>query len=83
VVVGPHTWNFRGEVDLLEAAGGIRVVEGPAGLEDALARWLADPAAAGEVGRRGRQAILDSKGATARTLALLAPALERLRSSRR
>lgn len=80
VLVGPHTWNFRGEVDLLAAAGGIAVVDGPASLAPALLRWIKDPAAAQAVGAKGRAAILASKGATARTLQVLSPLLARLRS---
>lgn len=73
ILVGPHTWNFRGEVDLLAAAGALEVVDGPAALADALARCLADPSAAAARGERGRAAILESKGATERTLAVIEP----------
>ncbi len=78
VAVGPHTYNFRGEVDLLVAAGGISVAADAAELEGVIRRWLDDPAEAARVGARGREAILASKGATARTLAVLGPLLTRL-----
>ncbi len=78
VIVGPHTFNFRGEVDLLVSARGIAVVAGEPELEATLAHWLARPAEAAEIGERGRAAILASKGATARTVEVLRPLLERL-----
>jgi len=78
VLVGPQTYNFRGEVDLLVAAGGIGVVDDEEELHVLLAAWLADPAAAREVGERGRTAILASKGATAKTIEVLRPLLARL-----
>jgi 3-deoxy-D-manno-octulosonic-acid transferase len=78
VVVGPHTFNFRGEVDLLLAADGIVMVADGAGLHATLRRWLGAPEEAAAVGRRGREAILASKGATARTVEVLAPLLDRL-----
>jgi len=78
VLVGPQTFNFRGEVDLLVAARGIGVVADERELHALLARWLADPSEAKDVGERGRAAILSSKGATARTIDILAPVLRRL-----
>jgi 3-deoxy-D-manno-octulosonic-acid transferase len=78
VVVGPCTWNFRGELDLLLAAGGVATASDPDGVLDVLRGWLHDPAAAAAVGERGRRAILDSKGATERTIAVLAPLLDAL-----
>ena len=51
VLVGPHTFNFRGEVDLLVATGGIGVVDGRGAARDA-ARRVARRSGAGP--RRGR-----------------------------
>jgi len=82
VVVGPHTFNFRGEVDLLAAAGGLARVEDEERLHDALLAWLRDPARAAAVGARGRAAILESKGATDRTFEVLRPLLAPLRRRR-
>jgi 3-deoxy-D-manno-octulosonic-acid transferase len=78
VVVGPHTFNFRGEVDLLLAADGIAEVADEEGLFATCVRWRKDPAEARAVGVRGRAAILASKGATTRTLEVLRPWLARL-----
>ncbi len=78
VVVGPSVTNFRGEVDLLVAAGGLVVAPDEAGVEATLRAWLKDPEAAAEVGRCAQEAILGGKGATARTLDWLRPYLDAL-----
>jgi 3-deoxy-D-manno-octulosonic-acid transferase len=75
VVVGPHTSNFRGEVDLLLASGGLAEVRDADGLHEVVARWLRSPVEAAAVGARGREAILSSKGATRRTVEVLRPLL--------
>jgi 3-deoxy-D-manno-octulosonic-acid transferase len=82
VAVGPHTFNFRGEVDLLLAAGGIAEVADADHLASTLSTWVRAPAEAAELGARGRAAILASKGATARTVERLAPHLARLGAPR-
>jgi len=71
ILTGPHTWNFRGEVDLLAAAGALEIVADVGAMVAGVLRALADPAAARTRGERGRAAILESKGATERTLAAL------------
>ncbi len=78
VLVGPHTFNFRGEVDLLVAARGLAQVEDEEALHAALLRFLRAPAEASAMGERGRAAILASKGATARTIEVLRPLLATL-----
>jgi 3-deoxy-D-manno-octulosonic-acid transferase len=75
VVVGPHFANFRGEVELLEAAGGLVCASGEAEVESTLERWLRSADEAEGVGRRAQEAIDRSKGATERTLAYLRPVL--------
>jgi 3-deoxy-D-manno-octulosonic-acid transferase len=75
VLFGPHVWNFREAADaLLAAGGGVQVDDGPA-LTRAVEWLLADPAAAADLGRRARQIVLDRRGATDRTLTLVAPLL--------
>jgi 3-deoxy-D-manno-octulosonic-acid transferase len=78
VVVGPHTSNFRGEVDLLLGAGGLVQADDEDALRATLVGWLRDPGSAAEVGRRGREAILSGKGATERTVEAVRPWLARL-----
>ncbi len=75
MVIGPYTYNFRGEVDLLAAAGGIETVADVEAMAAGVRRVLADPEGARARGAHGRAAILESKGATGRTVAVLrAPA---------
>ncbi len=76
VVVGPHVHNFRGEVEMLRAADGLVLAPDAEGVEAALLGWLADPASARALGERGRRALEANKGATERTLAVLAPLVD-------
>ena len=78
VVVGPSIHNFRGEVEMLLAADGIRVVPDEAGVEATLRAWFADTASAAALGERARAAIERSKGATDRTLEVLRPLLRQV-----
>ena len=78
VVIGPRFHNFRGEVEMLLAADGIRVESDAEGVEQVLRTWLADPATAEALGQRARDAIERSKGATDRTLEVLRPLLAKV-----
>lgn len=78
VVIGPHFQNFRGEVDMLARAGGISLCADEAEVQACLLDWIADLDKARDVGRAARQEILDSKGATDKTVEILAPLLERM-----
>ena len=78
VLVGPHIFNFRGEVDLLVSAAGIAVVADEQEMLLTLTRWLERPHEARAIGEAGRAAILASKGATARTIEVLRPLLSRV-----
>lgn len=76
VVVGPHTWNFREAVEaLLEQSAAVEVPDARA-LAATIEGWLASPEAAAELGRRAREVVLDRRGATERTVALLAPLID-------
>jgi 3-deoxy-D-manno-octulosonic-acid transferase len=77
VLVGPHTGNFRPEMQLLTARRAVLVVHGEAELRDAMARLLADEAEAARLGGRARRAILESRGATEKTLARLEEVIAR------
>ncbi|MDP3939530.1 MAG: glycosyltransferase N-terminal domain-containing protein, partial [Deltaproteobacteria bacterium] len=57
VLFGPHTQNFRLEAECLLNAGAARRVGDAAGLGEALAELLADPARSEAMGRAGRDAI--------------------------
>lgn len=79
---GPHSFNFKEPVErLLEARGAAQVTDA-AELLPAVRRLLADRAEARALGARGREAILSARGATARTVEILAPFLRRERARR-
>ncbi len=67
VLFGPHTANFRADVELLLGAGAAIQVEGVAALEVALHDLLADPGQRQELGRRAIDLIRRNQGATERT----------------
>ena len=78
VVVGPHTGNFQPEMELLARREGVAIVRGREGLLGEVERLLNDPGAAGTLGKNARDAVLESRGATDRTLARLEGALDEL-----
>jgi 3-deoxy-D-manno-octulosonic-acid transferase len=81
VVVGPHITNFRDEVGMLLEARGILLERDADAVETVIRRWLEHPEEAAGFGQRARQVILDSKGATGRTLEAIRPHLARLRTA--
>lgn len=70
-VVGPHVHNFREEVALLEEAGGLARAPDAAGVLRCFESWLADPAAAAEVGRAAAAALASRRGAAQSTFSAL------------
>lgn len=70
VLIGPEHADFAAGVGLLEAAGGIRVVD-RAGLAKAVSDLLADPAARRSMGEKARACVLAQQGASARHADLL------------
>lgn len=70
VVMGPHYENFRGVVEAMRAAGGIRIAA-PEELGGVLAGLLGDPDEARRVGEAGRTVFTREAGATARALNVL------------
>jgi 3-deoxy-D-manno-octulosonic-acid transferase len=72
VVIGPHTFNFAEATRLAVDAGAAIQVAGAAELGSVLAALLDDPARRARMGEAGRKLMLQHRGATARTLALLA-----------
>jgi 3-deoxy-D-manno-octulosonic-acid transferase len=73
VLFGPHMDNFRAEADLLLRAGGAERVSDAAELAREARALIADRDRAARMGEAGRRALAESRGATERTLALLAP----------
>ncbi len=72
VVHGPHVENFTQEARLLEKAGGSRIVRDPSHLAEVLEQLLKDPVQRELMGQAGREAVEAQKGATTRTLRVLA-----------
>jgi 3-deoxy-D-manno-octulosonic-acid transferase len=79
VITGAHTHNFHAIVDLLNDANAIvqlPPVEGPeavAKLTEALQHLLADAAWRAELANRAKQLVTANRGATERTMKLIAP----------
>jgi 3-deoxy-D-manno-octulosonic-acid transferase len=75
VLIGPHTFNFTAvSEDAVAAGAAIRVQDATAMLQQAAA-LLADDDSRRAMGMRAREYALQHRGATARTLWLLAPLL--------
>ena len=71
VIFGPHTDNFRRDVELLLAADAVVQVPGRSEFVDALRALLEDEARRAAYGARARRVIEQNQGATARTLDLV------------
>jgi 3-deoxy-D-manno-octulosonic-acid transferase len=71
VIFGPHTTNFRRDVELLVAADAVIQVADVPSFEQELERLLCDAEHRQTLGRRARQVISDNQGATKRTLDLV------------
>ncbi len=71
VIFGPHTMNFRRDVELLLAAKAVVQVQDRAQFTEQLGALLRDEAMRGELGQRASRVITDNQGATARTLDLV------------
>lgn len=74
-VFGPHTTNFRRDVELLLAAGAVIQVPDRETLAATFAELLRSPERRAELGRNAERVITENQGATARTLELVADLL--------
>lgn len=70
-IFGPHTDNFRRDVQLLLEAGAVVQVADRAAFARELASLLVDADRRSELGARARQVIAQNQGATARTFELV------------
>jgi len=68
IVVGPYTENFAETVKLLVARQAIEIVAGEAQLTQVIGRLLQDTDRAWSMGRSAQQVIIDSRGATGRSI---------------
>ncbi|HCO26020.1 MAG TPA: 3-deoxy-D-manno-octulosonic acid transferase, partial [Gimesia maris] len=68
-------WNFKDVVDALLQHEAVTIVQNQAAFQGTLIDWLEDPPLAETQGERAQRFVLDQRGATLRTLALIAPLL--------
>jgi 3-deoxy-D-manno-octulosonic-acid transferase len=71
VLVGPHTGNFKPEMNLLSRSDAVVVVRDSTELAREVDRVLRNPDEARRLGNAAQQVILQSQGATGRTLEML------------
>ncbi|MGF1581870.1 MAG: 3-deoxy-D-manno-octulosonic acid transferase [Gemmataceae bacterium] len=71
VIVGPHVWNFRRNVEMLLTAGGLIQVTNQEALFREMHSLLTDRALRHKLGTAAQQFVLSQQGALARTLDLL------------
>lgn len=75
VVFGPHTSNFRKDVQLLREAQAVVQVGDAGELQEVLVRLFGDPAERQALGEAAVAVIADNRGSTERTLESLRPLL--------
>ncbi|MBI2560310.1 MAG: 3-deoxy-D-manno-octulosonic acid transferase [Planctomycetes bacterium] len=81
VVCGPYMYNFKEEMQLLQANQAVKVINNEQELLNTIQGFLEDPNAAKEMGQRAKKVVIESKGATERNIAILKNLLEDLRLS--
>ena len=75
IVTGPHLHNFVEIAERLDAAGALRIGADADAVEAALSELLTDPVQRERMAASGRELVETGRGALARTLDLLQPAL--------
>lgn len=78
IAAGPSMENFRDIAAQFDASAAWRRVKDAAGLATAWRDWLDSPASAQALGESARRVVESNRGALARTLAVLAPLVERV-----
>lgn len=71
VLCGPHCENFQDAVTLLQAAGGLRMVDNEEALKEAIKEFVEVPKKAREAGEAAANAVKLSRGAIDRTAFLI------------
>ena len=71
MIFGPHTDNFRRDVELLLQADAVVQVQDRSAFVERLSELLQDPELRESYGARARRVIEQNQGATARTLDLV------------
>ena len=76
-IFGPHTFNFRHTVDVLQAGQGAIIVGDGEELFEAIQKCLSDPAFARQIARNGREVIRQNQGATEKSIKAIAALVKR------
>ena len=76
IITGPHLFNSQEIADDFINLGACRVVANEAELATEVANLIDDPAAAGEMGKKGLMLLEQSRGSLERLLVLLEPLLD-------
>jgi 3-deoxy-D-manno-octulosonic-acid transferase len=76
IITGPHLFNAQEIADDFINLGACRVVADEAELATEVANLIDDPAAAGEMGKKGLMLLEQSRGSLERLLVLLEPLLD-------
>lgn len=71
IIIGPHTFNFYKEVQLLKEVDAIKIVQNESTLFNEIMYLLEHPDEAQEMGKRAQSVVIKHKGATDRNLKLL------------
>ncbi|MDN3514643.1 MAG: 3-deoxy-D-manno-octulosonic acid transferase [Candidatus Brocadia sp.] len=71
ILVGPHTFNFHEEVQLLREANAIKIVQNESALLNEMMYVLEHPDEAREMGRRAQSVVMGQRGATGRNVTVL------------
>jgi 3-deoxy-D-manno-octulosonic-acid transferase len=76
ILSGPQVYNFASVYRHFRAAGAVVTVGSATEMAAVVRRWLTEPAEAARVGAAARELVCRHAGATARTVARLAPFLQ-------
>lgn len=71
IIIGPHTFNFHEEVQLLREANALRIVHDESSLFDSMEYLLEHPDDARKMGKRAQSVVMDQRGATDRNWEVL------------
>ncbi|MDE1890398.1 MAG: 3-deoxy-D-manno-octulosonic acid transferase [Planctomycetota bacterium] len=71
IIVGPHTFNFNEEVQLLKEAGAIKIIQDELSLSNEMTYLLEHPDEAQKMGKRAQSVVMKQRGATDRNLDVL------------
>ncbi len=82
VVFGPHTFNFKEEVDLLLKNNAARMVETEEELFKAIEFFIKNPDAAKEMGLKAQKVVNEKRGATEKNIEIIGKILAKKSSGR-